>query len=86
MEGDTPGEAIEAVDDALTSVIEVLIEDGEDVPEPLYAREYSGRTQLRLPPTLHARAVMLAQAEGISLNRWLSDAVARAAGACEQST
>ncbi len=84
MEGETANEAIDAVDDALASVIEVMLEDGEDVPPPLYAREYSGRLQVRLPPSLHARAVTLAQADGVSLNRWLSDAVARAAGACER--
>ena len=44
-------------------------------PEPVAAEQYSGRLQLRIPSGLHYRAAERARAEGISLNRLLSDAV-----------
>ncbi len=34
---------------------------------------------LRIPPELHARAAMLAQAHGKSLNAWVTDLLASAA-------
>lgn len=79
-EGDDPGEAIEMAEDALLGTIMSLIELGQDVPEPFRTREFSGRLQLRLNPELHNRATMLATEQGVSLNRWLSQAVARGAG------
>ena len=79
-EGDDPGEAIEMAEDALVGTIMSLIELGQEVPEPFRTREFSGRLQLRLNPELHSRATALATEQGVSLNRWLSQAVARGAG------
>jgi predicted HicB family RNase H-like nuclease len=39
----------------------------------------AGRVLLRLPPELHAAALVASAADGKSLNQWLVDAVARAA-------
>ena len=79
-EGDGPGEAVEMAEDALLGTIISLIELGQEIPEPFRTRDYSGRLQLRLNPELHRRAAMLATEQGVSLNRWLSQAVARGAG------
>lgn len=79
-EGDDPGEAVEMAEDALVGTIMSLIELGQEVPEPFRTREFSGRLQLRLNPELHQRATALATEQGVSLNRWLSQAVARGAG------
>lgn len=38
-------------------------------------RPYSGQFRLRLEPELHARAAMVAEARGKSLNSWVSDAI-----------
>jgi predicted HicB family RNase H-like nuclease len=43
------------------------------------SRPYSGQFRLRLSPELHARAAMLAQASGMSLNAWASGVLAQAA-------
>jgi predicted HicB family RNase H-like nuclease len=40
-------------------------------------RPYSGQFRLRLQPELHARAALLAQTQGKSLNTWVSDVIAR---------
>lgn len=80
-EGGTPNEAIENIEEALRLVVQVMVESGQAIPEPLSAREYSGRLNLRIPPSLHARATERALVEGVSLNRLLSDAVAQRLGA-----
>lgn len=80
-EGDTPAAAIENVDEALTLYIEDLLENGDPVPEPIASRPHNGRISLRLTPHLHAEAVRHAQARGISLNRFLAEAVASYIGA-----
>ena len=79
-EGDTPDQAIANVVNALQGVIFTALRDGHPVPEPFATRDFSGQLSLRLPPELHQRATTLAATEGVSLNRWLSAAVAGAAG------
>ena len=79
-EGDTPGEALANGRDALTGVIAAMLERGQEIPEPLETREFSGTTQLRMPPSLHAHAVTLARRDNVSLNRFLTTAVAHYIG------
>ena len=82
-EGDTPDEAIANGRDALAGVIGAMLERGQEIPVPFELREFSGTTQLRMPPSLHARAVTLARRDNVSLNRYLSAAVAYYVGATQ---
>ncbi len=41
-------------------------------------RPYSGKILLRLPPEVHARVAMIAEAKGKSLNQWAAEILARA--------
>lgn len=41
-------------------------------------KPYSGKLMLRVPPEVHARAAMMAQAHGLSINQWASDVLANA--------
>jgi len=41
-------------------------------------KSYSGKLMLRVPPEVHARAAMMAQAHGVSINQWASDVLAHA--------
>jgi predicted HicB family RNase H-like nuclease len=41
-------------------------------------KPYSGRMMLRVPPEVHARAMMMAQAHVKSLNQWAADVLANA--------
>ncbi|AQS86053.1 MAG: type II toxin-antitoxin system HicB family antitoxin [Acetobacter aceti] len=43
-------------------------------------KHYSGKFQVRLPPEAHARAVEMAAARGVSLNRLVQDALEHVAG------
>lgn len=59
----------EAVDDYLTTCRKL-----KRTPQ----RPYSGKVLLRIDPATHAKAVMLAEAEGKSLNAWAQEALQRA--------
>jgi predicted HicB family RNase H-like nuclease len=58
----------EAVDDYIATCEKL----GQEPNKP-----YSGQFRLRLAPELHARAAMIAEAKGKSLNAWVSDAIER---------
>lgn len=55
-------------------------ESNERVPTPLADQRFSGRFNVRVPETLHRRLAIEAAEEGVSLNRLVSDRLARAAG------
>lgn len=84
-EGETPDEAIENLEDAMRGWLQVALEDGQRIPDPLEAgpsgEGYNGRILLRVPRSVHARCVRLAEADGVSLNQWLLEAVAERLGA-----
>lgn len=79
-DGETGAEALADLDDIFPIVVAEMLKRGTEIPEPIDARAYSGRLQVRLLPSLHRRAAMRAQAEGVSLNRVLADAVAAYVG------
>jgi predicted HicB family RNase H-like nuclease len=41
-------------------------------------KSYSGHIMLRVPPEIHAKAAMIAEAQGKSLNSWVTDLLAQA--------
>lgn len=73
--GDTPEDAMDMLDEAIELWVEAELEDGHDIPPPSRAVEFSGRITLRLIPSIHERAAQMAQHEGVSLNRYLANAI-----------
>jgi len=71
--GDTPQEALLAVDDARKSWIEIALLEGKEIPTPFSgdALNYSGKFTLRLPKTLHKELAEKAEQEAVSLNQYL---------------
>lgn len=86
VEEDTAAEAIATVDRVLVDVIEVMLETGRAIPRPINAMDYNGRISLRIPPNLHREAVTASALLGVSLNRFLSDAIARHIGTATTPT
>ena len=78
--GDTPDEAMAHLDEAIEVWIGATLDEGAVVPPPMLHSEFSGRVTLRLLPSVHERASMLARLEGVSLNRLLSNAVSHYVG------
>lgn len=79
-EGDSPEDAAAMIRDAMAAWIEVALEDGQVVPEPKPAEEYSGKFVVRVPKSLHRDLVETAAREGVSLNQYIGAELARAVG------
>ena len=70
-DGETAAEAYENVKEAMQGYIEVMLENGDLVPEPLKENEFSGKFNLRIPKTLHRTLKERADAENVSLNQYI---------------
>ena len=79
-EGKTEKEALKNLDDAMKGWIEVAIEDGEAIPEPLGSRSFSGKFLVRVPRTIHRDLAKRAEVEGVSLNQVVMAALAKEVG------
>ena len=70
--GETVAELRAAFAEAVDDYLETCKKLGQAPNHP-----YSGQFRLRLAPELHARAAMLAQTQGKSLNTWVSEMIER---------
>ncbi len=68
----TPEEALRGIREVVAQVVADLEANDEPVPEPLAARQYSGRFVVRIPPGVHRELAIEAAEEGVSLNRLVS--------------
>jgi antitoxin HicB len=79
--GETAAEAIELVADAIDAWMIAAKADGRPVPGPRQIDDdYSGRTLLRLPKSLHRRVTVAARHDGVSLNTYCVMTLAQAVG------
>jgi len=78
--GATPNEALEGASAAMDEWLETARREGKDVPEPKTSQSHSGRLLLRMPQTLHAELSRAAEREKVSLNQFITDALAGALG------
>ncbi len=74
----TPVEAFEGLASVVRDVLTDLTAAGEPIPEPLSERTYSGRFVVRVPSEVHRRLAREAAEQHVSLNRLVSDRLARA--------
>src|SRR5580693_3982973 len=74
----TPVEALADLADVVREVLAAMTASGEVIPEPLSECPYSGRFVVRVPAEVHRRLVREAAEQHVSLNRLVSDRLARA--------
>jgi predicted HicB family RNase H-like nuclease len=74
----TQVEALRGIADVVRDVLADLAASGEPIPEPLSERTYSGRFVVRVPAEVHRRLAREAAEQHVSLNRLVSDRLARA--------
>jgi predicted HicB family RNase H-like nuclease len=74
FEGETFAEVEQAFRDSIDDYLAFCAERGEQ-PD----RTFSGKIPLRVPPDLHRRAAARAEAEGLSLNQWITKRIDSAA-------
>jgi predicted RNase H-like HicB family nuclease len=73
--GSTEEKALREAKIALQMFIEDIQESGEELPTPQVPHSYSGKLQFRFAKSLHRAAAELAEAEGVSLNNYIEDAL-----------
>lgn len=78
-EADSEEEALRNLRDALELWLEAELSRGHSIPIPA-SRRYSGQFTVRTSPWLHRLAAEAAQRENVSLNEFVNEAVALAAG------
>jgi predicted RNase H-like HicB family nuclease len=74
----TQVEALRGLAEVVRDVLADLAASGEPIPEPLSERTYSGKFMVRVPAEVHRRLAREAAEQHVSLNRLLSDRLARA--------
>jgi predicted HicB family RNase H-like nuclease len=62
---------------AVEEMIELIHADGQELPEPLTAKKFSGKFVLRLEPALHRRLAAKALAAGESLNSYCANTLVK---------
>ena len=79
-QGQTLEEAYEMIQDAKRGWLDIALQDGETIPEPTRAEEYSGKFNIRVPKSLHRALVEKAKEENVSLNQYVNYQLARGVG------
>jgi predicted HicB family RNase H-like nuclease len=74
----TPVEALSGLADLVQDVVADMMANGEPVPVPVTERSYSGKFMVRVPAELHRRLAVEAAEQHVSLNRLVSERLARA--------
>lgn len=78
--GDNAHDALANLEEVAREWVIAAISQGQSIPEPMCATEYSGRTVLRMSKGLHQRAALCAEREGVSLNQFVVTCLAEAVG------
>jgi predicted HicB family RNase H-like nuclease len=77
-EGASPEQAAARVHEAMQTWIAEAVAQGREVPKPRTAASHSGRLLVRMPQSLHAELAHAAEREEISLNQFITSALAAA--------
>jgi antitoxin HicB len=80
--GADPNEAVAMLADSFALWIEATSASGYPMPRPARLGP-NGRILLRLPKSLHVRAAQAAARDGVSVNAFVTAAVAERVGSCE---
>jgi predicted HicB family RNase H-like nuclease len=68
--------SLEGITDLVRTVVEDMSASGEEIPEPLSEKSYSGKFQVRITPERHRMLTIEAAEQKVSLNRYISDKLA----------
>jgi predicted RNase H-like HicB family nuclease len=79
-EGETASEALKNLEEVAADWIRAALAQGQDVPEPMETAGYSGKLVLRMPKSLHQRASLYAERDGVSLNQFIVACIAENVG------
>lgn len=72
-----PEEVLKGIRSVVSACVQDMAENGEDIPKPIAARQFSGKFMVRIPPEVHRHLATQAAESGVSLNRIASAKLAR---------
>ena len=72
----TKEKALKGISNLVEEVLKDLVNNREEIPEPLSTKRYSGKFQVRIPPQIHRKLDIEAHESKISLNRLISSKLA----------
>ena len=73
----TPEAALKGIREIVQSVIKDMSQIGEEIPEPIACKRYSGKFMVRVPPEVHRNLAIQASESGVSLNRIVGSKLCR---------
>jgi len=68
----SPEAALKGIRKLVAEVVTDMADNGEQVPEPLATKNFSGKFMVRVPPEVHRQLAMEAAEAHVSLNRLAS--------------
>jgi predicted HicB family RNase H-like nuclease len=78
--GDSPSEAYAALEESAKNWLEAALARSQTIPDPVDASDFSGRMVLRIPRSLHKKASRIAERDAVSLNQFITVALAEYVG------
>jgi predicted RNase H-like HicB family nuclease len=78
--GDTAIEALSNLEEVAAEWVAAAIEQDQNIPEPLDSADFSGKLVLRMSASLHRKAALCAERDGVSLNQFIVTSLAEAVG------
>ncbi len=66
---DTHEKALAGIIELVRVAVEMMRENGQEPPEALASKAYSGKFIVRVPPAVHRALAMEAAEQGVSINR-----------------
>jgi len=68
----TPESALKGIRNVVAEIINDMKANGEEIPQPIANKNYSGKFMVRLPPEVHRNLAIQAAESGVSINRLVS--------------
>ena len=69
--------ALKGIRNVVADVIKDMKKSGEDIPQPLAHKNFSGKFMVRVPPEVHRNLAIQAAESGVSINRLVSTRLSR---------
>ena len=68
----TPEKALKGIRNMVHECISDMVSNGEEIPQPISLKKFSGKFMVRVPPETHRHLSIQAAESGVSLNRLIS--------------
>lgn len=73
----SPEGALKGIRKLVAGVVQDMEATGEEIPQPLANKNFSGKFMVRVPPEVHRNLAIQAAESGVSINRLVSARLSR---------